>query len=81
MLNFNMIIRSLQSILTKVRYLPTYAGLSEVDSFLERFEKELLEKQRFEALNWVFPTMLMWWWGTHKGSFDVWCKCIRMMHT
>jgi len=46
-LNSNMMTRSLHCILTEARGLPTYDGLSEVDTFLDKFEREVLEKQRF----------------------------------
>ena len=80
-LNCNMMTRSLRCVSTKVRYLPTYDGLSEVDTFLDKFEREVLERQRFQALNWVLRATLVRWWGTHKGSFDDWHECRRMMCT
>ena len=76
-----MIIRSLRCVSTEVRDMPTYDGLSEVDAFLDRFEREVPGKQRFQALNWVLCTMPMRWWGTHKGSFDDWRECRRMIRT
>jgi len=42
-LNCNMMTRSLCCISKGVRDLPTYDGLSEVDDFLNRFEREVLE--------------------------------------
>lgn len=42
-----MMTRSLHCILTEVRDLPTYDGLSEVDTFLDKFEREVPEKQHF----------------------------------
>ena len=79
MLNCNMMIRSLRCISTKVRDLPTYDGLSEVDSFMNRFEIEVLEQQRFNSLKWVICVMPNRWWGTHQGSFEDWCECRRMI--
>jgi len=35
----------------EVRDLPTYDGLSEVDTFLDKFEMEVTEKKRFHTLN------------------------------
>ena len=69
-LNYNMVTRSLDYVLMEVRDLPTYDGLSEVDAFLNRFEREVLEQQRFKALKWVLRTTPMRWWGTHQGSFE-----------
>ena len=76
-----MMIISLHCVSTKVRDLPTYDGLNEVDTFLDAFEREVLEKQRFQALDWVLHAMSVRWWGTHKGSFEYWHECRRMMHT
>ena len=39
MLNCNMMIRSLLCVSTEVRDLPTYDWLSEVDTFLNKFER------------------------------------------
>jgi len=50
-LNWNMMKRSLHFISTKVRGLPSYNGLSEVDTLFNKFEREMLEKQRFPALD------------------------------
>lgn len=50
-LNCNMMTRLLHYISTKVRDLPTYDGLSEVDTFLDKFEREVPKKQRFQALD------------------------------
>ena len=69
-LNYNMMTRSLRCVSTKVRDLPTYDVLSEVDAFLDKFEREVLEKQCFQALNWVLCSMPVRWWAMHKGSFD-----------
>ena len=65
----------------EVRNLPTYDGLNDVDIFLDAFEKEVLEKQCFRALDWALRVTPARRWGAHKGSFDDWCKCRRMMIT
>ena len=44
-LNCNMNTRLLHYISTEVRYLPTYDGLSEVDTLFNKFEGEVHEKQ------------------------------------
>jgi len=76
-----MMTRSLCRVSIEVRDLPTYDGLSEVDTFLYKFETKVLEKKCFQALDWVLRTTLARWWGTQKGSFNNWCECRRMMHT
>jgi len=38
---------SMHCVLKKVRDLPTYDGLGEVDAFLDIFEREVPEKQHF----------------------------------
>ena len=40
-LNCNMMVRSLHCMTIEVRDLPTYDGLSEVDDFLNKFEREV----------------------------------------
>jgi len=47
---------------------------------LNKFEREVLEKQRFQALDWVLHATPARWWGTHKGSFEDWHECMGMMH-
>ena len=76
-----MMTRLLQGVSSKVRNFPTYDGLSDVDVFLDAFEREVPEKQCFQDLDralYITPTR---WWGTHKGSFHDWRECRRMMHT
>jgi len=69
-LNCNIMTRSLHCVSTEVRDLPTYDGLGEVDAFLDKFEREVMKKQHFQALNWVLRAMIARWWGTHSGSFE-----------
>ena len=64
-LNCNMMARSLRCVSIEVRDLPTYDGLNEVDTFLDAFEREVSEKQRFQALDWVLHATLARWWGMH----------------
>lgn len=47
MLNCNIMTRSLCYVLIEERNLPTYDGLNEVDTLLDAFEREVLEKQCF----------------------------------
>lgn len=68
-LNCNMMTRSLHCVAIEVRDLPMYDGLSGVDDFLNKFEREVPEQRRFDALKWVLRAMLARWWGTHQRSF------------
>ena len=78
-LNCNMMTQSMRCMSTEVRDMPTYDGLNEVDTFLDAFERKVLEKKRFQALDWVMCATSTRWQGTHKGSFDDWRECSRMM--
>jgi len=78
-LNCNMMTYLLRCMLSEVRNLPTYDGLTEVDTFLDAFEREVLEKQCFQALDWVLCATPIRWWGTHKESFDDWYEYRRMI--
>lgn len=75
MLNCSMMKKTLHCISTKVRDLPTYYGLSELDAFLNIFEREVPGRKCFEALKWVLRAMPARWWGTHRGSFEDWREC------
>lgn len=74
-----MMTRSLCYISMEVRDLPMYDGLSKVDDFLNRFERDVPEQQWFEAFKWVLHVTPARWWGTHQGSFDDWREFRRMM--
>lgn len=76
-----MMIRSLHCVSSKVRDMPTYDGLTDVDVFLDAFEREVPEKHRFQALDWELHATPARCWGTDKGSFDDWHECRRMMRT
>lgn len=54
----------------EVRNLPAYDGLNDVDVFLDAFEREVLEKQHFQVLDWALRATAARWWGMHNGSFD-----------
>jgi len=81
MLNCNMMTHSLCYVSIEVRDMPTDDGLNEVDTFLYAFQRDVLEKQHFHALDWVLRATPARWSGMHKGSFDDWRKCRRMMRT
>lgn len=61
--------------------MPTYDGFDDADAFLDVFEREVQEKQHFQAFDWVVPAIPARQWGMHKGSFDGWCECRRMVRT
>lgn len=46
-----------------------YDGLTKVDEFLNEFESEVPEQQRFDALKWALHTTPARWWGMHQQSF------------
>lgn len=70
---------SLHCVSSKEINLPTYDALNEVDTFLDAFDRKVPKKQRFHALDWVLRATPTRWWGTHKGIFDDWHECRRMM--
>lgn len=47
-----------------------YDGLSDLDDFLRKFEREVSEKQHFDALKWVLRATPTRWWGTHQRRFE-----------
>jgi len=51
MLHCNMMTKSLCCVSLKVRRLPYYDGLTDVDKFLDAFEREVPEKHRFQTLD------------------------------
>ena len=75
----NMMTKSLCCVSSKVRSLPYYDGLNEVDKFLDAFEREVLEKHRFQALDLALCATPARWWGMHKDNFDGWREYRRMM--
>jgi hypothetical protein len=51
-LRCNMMTKSLRCVSSEVRNLPYYDGLTDVDKFLDAFEREVPEKHRFQAWIW-----------------------------
>ena len=74
-----MMTQSLRCVSFEERNLPTYDGLNEVDTFLDAFEREVSKNQCFQALDCVLHATPTRWWGMHKGSFDDWRECRRLM--
>jgi len=56
-----------------------YDGLTNVDKFLDSFEREVPEDHCFQALDLALRGTPAWWWGTHKDNFDEWHEYRRMM--
>ena len=71
--------KSLCCVSSEVRSLPYYDGLTEVDKFLDAFEREVLENHHFQAWDWVLRATPARWWGMHKDSFDDWHMYKNMM--
>lgn len=79
MLCCNMMTKSLCCISLEVRSFPCYDGLTDVDNFLDAFEREVLEKHHFQALDLALCNIPVRWWGMHKGSFNEWREYKRIM--
>lgn len=60
-LHCNMMTKSLLCVSSKVKDLPHYDGLEDVDCILDAFEREVLEKHRFQTLDWVLRTTPTRW--------------------
>jgi len=65
-----MMTKSLRCVSSKVRSLPYYDGLTDVDKFLDAFEREVPKKHCFQALDLALRATPTRWWGMHKDSFD-----------
>jgi len=59
--------------------MPYYDGLTNVDHFLDAFEREVLERNWFQARDWALRTTPVGWWRTHKDNFDDWHVYRKMM--
>jgi len=65
--------------LSEVRNLPYYVGLTDVDKFLDAFDREVPEDDCFQALYLALCTTPVGWWVMHKDNFDGWQDYRRMM--
>lgn len=79
MLCCNMMTKWLRYVSSEVRILPYYDFLTDIDKFLDAFERGVPEKHFFHALDLVLCAMLARWFGTHKDSFDDWHIYKKMM--
>lgn len=59
--------------------MPYYDGLTDVDKFLDAFERKVPKKHRFQALDLALRATPARWWGTHKANFDGCHEYRRMM--
>jgi len=59
--------------------LPYYDDLTDVDKFLDEFEREVPEKHCFQDLHLAISATPARWWGTHKDNFNGWHEYIKMM--
>lgn len=78
-LHYNMMTKSLRCVSSEVRNLPYYDCLTDVDKFLDAFEREVPEDHYFQALDLALCNTPSRWWGTHKDNFDEWHDYRRMM--
>lgn len=67
---YNMMTKSLCCVSSKVRNLPYYDSLTNVDNFLDVFESAVPQYHYFQELDFVLHTTPARWWGTYKDSFD-----------
>ncbi len=74
-----MMTKSLCCVSSKVRSLTYYDGLTDVDKFIDAFEREVMEKHHFQVLDLTLRATLARWWGTHKDNFDGWHTYRRLM--
>lgn len=79
MLHCNMMTKSLRCVTSEVRFFPYYDGMTNIDKFMDAFEREVPKKHHLQALDLALCSTLAWWWGTHKDNFDEWRDYTRMM--
>ena len=56
-----MMTKSLRCVSLEVRSLPYYDGLTDVDKFMDVFEREVPEKHHFQALDWTLRATPVRW--------------------
>lgn len=79
MLHCSMMTKSLQCVSSEVRSFPYYDGLTNIDKFLDAYEREVPEKHCFQALDLVLHATPARFWGMHKDDIDGWREYRRMM--
>lgn len=78
-LRCNMMTKLLRCVSSEVISFPYYDGLTDVDNFLDSFEREVPKKHRFQTMDLALCATPARWWGIHKDHFDGWCEYRRMM--
>jgi len=56
--------------ISKVCNLPSYHVLGDVDNFLNEYEEQVPENQRFPALDISLKATPTRWWNSHKKNID-----------
>lgn len=62
----------------KLRDLPLYDGLGDVNTFFKDYERRVPECQRLLALDQAPRAKPAKWWSTHKNNIGDWQKCRRL---
>lgn len=75
----NMMTKPLRCVSTEVRKLPNYDGLTDLDLFLDEFEREVPQEHHFQALELALRPTPAHWWGAHKDNFASWKEYRRTM--
>jgi hypothetical protein len=60
---------------TEIRELPSFHGVNDLEEFLIKYEEEVLENQRFLALDISLKATPARWWGAHKETIMDWYQC------
>ena len=59
--------------------MPYNDGIGDVSVFLDSFERDVLEEQRFQALDIALRSMPACWWSTHKYNIGDWREYRQLM--
>ena len=58
---------------------PSFHGLNDLETFLTQYEDEVLENQRFLALDLTLKATPTIWWGANKETIIDWYQCKRLL--
>jgi hypothetical protein len=64
---------------TEIREPPNFHGVNDLESFLARYEDELLENQRLLNLDISLKETHAIWWGAQKEIVKDWYQCKRLL--
>jgi hypothetical protein len=56
----------------EIREPPSFHGLNDLETFLKKYEDEVLENQRLLALELALKATPARWWGDHKETITDW---------